>query len=85
MRTATGIHLVLFDIDGTLVDADEFDSELYVRAVREVLGIEITCDLMRTQRHERSNQRRRSIPGQESKPRSRLRMRLIPALCITAT
>ena len=35
------MHLVLFDIDGTLVDSDEFDSELFVRAVREVLGIEI--------------------------------------------
>ena len=44
MRTATGIHLILFDIDGTLVDSDEFDSELYVRAVREVLGIEVGDD-----------------------------------------
>ena len=38
------MHLVLFDIDGTLVDSDEFDSELFVRAVREVLGIEIGDD-----------------------------------------
>lgn len=38
------MHLVLFDIDGTLVDSDEFDSELYVQAVREVLGIEINDD-----------------------------------------
>ncbi|MYH32708.1 MAG: serine hydrolase [Gammaproteobacteria bacterium] len=44
MGTATGIHLVLFDIDGTLVDSDEFDSELYVQAVREILGIEIGDD-----------------------------------------
>ncbi|MXW45783.1 MAG: HAD family phosphatase [Gammaproteobacteria bacterium] len=44
MRTATGIHLILFDIDGTLVDSDEFDSELYVAAVRKVLGIEIGDD-----------------------------------------
>jgi len=44
MGTASGIHLVLFDIDGTLVDSDEFDSELYVQAVREVLGIEIGDD-----------------------------------------
>ena len=38
------MHLVLFDIDGTLVDSDEFDSELYVQAVREVLGMEINDD-----------------------------------------
>ena len=38
------MHLVLFDIDGTLVDSDEFDSELYVAAVRKVLGIEIGDD-----------------------------------------
>lgn len=38
------MHLILFDIDGTLVDSDEFDSELYVQAVQEVLGIEIGDD-----------------------------------------
>lgn len=38
------MHLILFDIDGTLVDSDEFDSELYVQAVGEVLGIEIGDD-----------------------------------------
>ena len=38
------MHLILFDIDGTLVDSDEFDSELYVQAVREVLGMEIEDD-----------------------------------------
>ena len=38
------MHLVLFDIDGTLVDSDEFDAELYVQAVREVLGVEIDDD-----------------------------------------
>ncbi|MDE0243760.1 MAG: haloacid dehalogenase-like hydrolase [Gammaproteobacteria bacterium] len=38
------MHLILFDIDGTLVDSDEFDAELYVRAVREVLGMEIGDD-----------------------------------------
>ena len=38
------MHLILFDIDGTLVDSDEFDAELYVQAVREVLGIEIDDD-----------------------------------------
>ena len=38
------MHLILFDIDGTLVDSDEFDAELYVAAVRKVLGIEIGDD-----------------------------------------
>lgn len=38
------MHLILFDIDGTLVDSDEFDSELFVRAVREVLGVDIGDD-----------------------------------------
>ena len=38
------MHLILFDIDGTLVDSDEFDAELYVRAVRGVFGIEIGDD-----------------------------------------
>ena len=38
------MHLILFDIDGTLVDSHEFDAELYVRAVREVLGMEIGDD-----------------------------------------
>lgn len=38
------MHVILFDIDGTLVDSDEFDAELYVAAVRKVLGIEIGDD-----------------------------------------
>lgn len=38
------MHLILFDIDGTLVDSQEFDAELYVWAVREVLGMEIGDD-----------------------------------------
>jgi phosphoglycolate phosphatase-like HAD superfamily hydrolase len=29
---------VVFDLDGTLVDSDAFDGELYVAAVRQVLG-----------------------------------------------
>ncbi len=28
------MHLILLDIDGTLVDSHEFDSEMYVQAVR---------------------------------------------------
>lgn len=35
------MHLVMFDIDGTLVDSDGFDGELYARAVHDVTGIEI--------------------------------------------
>jgi phosphoglycolate phosphatase-like HAD superfamily hydrolase len=38
------MHLVMFDIDGTLVDSAGFDSELYVEAVRSVLGVEIDSD-----------------------------------------
>jgi beta-phosphoglucomutase-like phosphatase (HAD superfamily) len=38
------MHLVMFDIDGTLVDSAGFDSELYVEAVRNVLGVEIDSD-----------------------------------------
>ena len=35
------MHLIAFDIDGTLIDSDEFDSELFVQAVQAVLGIDI--------------------------------------------
>jgi beta-phosphoglucomutase-like phosphatase (HAD superfamily) len=35
------VHLVVFDIDGTLVDSDEFDGQLYAQAVRDVLGVEV--------------------------------------------
>jgi phosphoglycolate phosphatase-like HAD superfamily hydrolase len=38
------MHLVMFDIDGTLVDSAGFDSELYVQAVRSVLNVEIDRD-----------------------------------------
>ena len=38
------MHLVMFDIDGTLVDSAGFDAELYVDAVRSVLNIEIHSD-----------------------------------------
>jgi beta-phosphoglucomutase-like phosphatase (HAD superfamily) len=34
-------HLVMFDIDGTLVDSAGFDASLYAEAVRTVLGVEI--------------------------------------------
>ena len=38
------MHVVMFDIDGTLVDSAGFDSELYVEAVRSVLNVEIDSD-----------------------------------------
>src|SRR5688572_18514423 len=38
------MHLVMFDIDGTLVDSAGFDSALYVEAVRSILNIEIDRD-----------------------------------------
>ncbi len=35
------MHLIVLDLDGTLVDSAEFNARLYVQAVRTVLGIEI--------------------------------------------
>ncbi|HVS24240.1 MAG TPA: HAD family hydrolase, partial [Gammaproteobacteria bacterium] len=37
-------HLVMFDIDGTLVDSMGFDTDLYVRAVRAELGDDVEID-----------------------------------------
>ncbi|HUO66951.1 MAG TPA: HAD hydrolase-like protein [Gammaproteobacteria bacterium] len=37
-------HLVMFDIDGTLVDSMRVDSRLYARAVRETLGGDVCID-----------------------------------------
>jgi phosphoglycolate phosphatase-like HAD superfamily hydrolase len=37
-------HLVMFDIDGTLVDSTRVDSQLYARAVRETLGTDVHID-----------------------------------------
>lgn len=41
------MHVVMFDIDGTLVDSAGFDSALYVEAVQSVLGVEIDSDWSR--------------------------------------
>jgi len=38
------MHLVMFDIDGTLVDSDDFDGRLYVEAVKDVLDIQLDDD-----------------------------------------
>jgi len=35
------MHLVMFDIDGTLVDSAGFDADLYVQAVESVLNIAV--------------------------------------------
>ncbi len=40
-------HLVVFDIDGTLVDSYGFDAELYADAIRRILGIDIDTDWSR--------------------------------------
>ena len=41
------MHLVVFDIDGTLVDSYGFDAALYADAIRRVLGIDIDTDWAR--------------------------------------
>ena len=34
-------HIVMFDVDGTLVDSAGFDGNLYAEAVRAVLGVDV--------------------------------------------
>ncbi len=41
------MHLVAFDVDGTLVDSYRFDADLYVDAVQRVLGIAVDTDWAR--------------------------------------
>ncbi len=37
---------VIFDIDGTLVDSSSFDGQLYIAAIRDVLGdVSMRADL----------------------------------------
>ena len=38
------MQLVTFDLDGTLAESEAFDGELYVEAVRGVLGVDIEAD-----------------------------------------
>lgn len=38
------MNLVVFDLDGTLVEAESFEGELYARAVRIELGIAVDTD-----------------------------------------
>lgn len=35
------MHLIMFDIDGTLVDSNHFDDALFARSIQNVLGISI--------------------------------------------
>lgn len=35
------MHHIMFDIDGTLVESFDFDSDCFVRAVKEVINVEI--------------------------------------------
>jgi len=35
------MHLIVFDIDGTLADSNAFDGQLYVKALESVLGVRI--------------------------------------------
>jgi beta-phosphoglucomutase-like phosphatase (HAD superfamily) len=41
------MHLVVFDIDGTLVESSDFDGPLYVQAIESVLGIRVESDWSR--------------------------------------
>lgn len=41
------MHVVSFDIDGTLVASAAFDGELYAEAIRDVLGVDIDTDWSR--------------------------------------
>ena len=38
------MHVVCFDIDGTLVASADFDGDLYEQAVRDVLGVDLNPD-----------------------------------------
>lgn len=38
------MHLVVFDVDGTLVESEDFDGVLYARAIRNALKIDVDGD-----------------------------------------
>ena len=38
------MHLVMFDVDGTLVDSSGFDDDCYFAAAKEVLGLDLPTD-----------------------------------------
>lgn len=41
------MHLVLFDIDGTLVESCDFDTTCFQAAIKDVLGVSIDPDWSR--------------------------------------
>jgi phosphoglycolate phosphatase-like HAD superfamily hydrolase len=44
-RPVLPVHLVLFDVDGTLTHSDSIDAELYLRSLAEVFGFtDVDCD-----------------------------------------
>lgn len=43
----TAVHLVLFDIDGTLVESYDFDTECFQAAAKDLLGVTIGPDWSR--------------------------------------
>ncbi|NDY94348.1 HAD family hydrolase [Wenzhouxiangella limi] len=43
------MHVVCFDVDGTLVSSAGFDGELYAEVIRDVLGVELKADLSQYQ------------------------------------
>lgn len=38
------MHLVVFDVDGTLVESEDFDGRLYARAIRSALKVDVEED-----------------------------------------
>ena len=38
------MHLVMFDIDGTLIESYDFDAQCYVAAIQEILGVPVDTD-----------------------------------------
>ena len=37
-------HLIMFDVDGTLVDSTRFDEECFLKTAEILFGIEISSD-----------------------------------------
>ncbi len=50
MATESTVHLIMFDIDGTLIESNDFDAALYAEAIDAVLGVPYSTD-WRTYRH----------------------------------
>ncbi len=39
------MHLIMFDIDGTLVNSSKFDEETYIQTAKDLLGVDIPTDI----------------------------------------